>query len=111
MDFEFKDNMLHLNLNGIKFNVSPIIALRGINAISRIAGEIDKKVISGDMSVEDACGQTAAHIDSILGDGATGRIFGSRTVSYEDLADIVAYIKNECNSFGRRKNSQYKGKK
>ena len=111
MGFKFQDNIIRLEFETRTFEVSPIETARIMSRITGKANETDRKVISGEMDIDSAIREIVCDIDDILGAGGCAEIFHGRTVRYEDLADVVAYIGEELGKYFKRKKYAYKNNK
>lgn len=107
MTFNFNENVLHLCIAGVKFDVDITAAMIGMRKISAAADALDNDVFSGKISVLDGCTRAGEMIDDILGEHAIAEIFKDREVRYSDIADIVAYINAEINAYSRAKKAAY----
>ncbi|MBQ7975407.1 MAG: hypothetical protein IJ300_06945 [Clostridia bacterium] len=105
--FEFNDNILKLSFPGVEFKISSIEGRKGIRKISDKAVKVEDEVLTGKRTIEKACEEFASDIDEMLGKGSCKKIFGERTVTYEDLADVIAYINYKCSEFLKSKANAY----
>ena len=107
--FEFSNNnKIKLSFNDAEFELVPIEAQKGIADVVKRIPDMEAEVLSGKLSIEDACIEMVNGINVILGPGGCEKIFRQRTVTYEDLADVFAYINYKANEFLTSKRKSYK---
>lgn len=109
--FEFRDHKTKLDIAGEEFYID----VTDTNLLDRVL-EFGKKAQevrtsnSEEGYVEDLKRSMVflqESIDSILGEGASNRIFKDRKVSFFDLLDVMAYIKDALLEGREQKFNQY----
>ena len=111
--FNFSDNLLHLEINGLHFDVDPILADGKLLAFWNGFDKLQKKLeeaAADPKTVQEACEEILGTVDGILGGGASSKIFEGRVVSFYDCVDLIAFLRREVSVFGQKKNAQYAGK-
>ncbi len=111
MGFQFKDNVIHLDIAGSVFNINYtedlLINIKNFYEKATIqAKEIrDSKDYSETLSKSIELFKET--IDSICGEGATNKIFKDREANLYDLIDVINYIYTEVANFQREKKNKY----
>lgn len=112
MGFVFKKNTITMDLNGIEFEVDPILHDRKKAEFSSKAEtlllEMEKEGFSEE-SVTAYLNASVEVLDSILGEGAVKKIYKEKPVDYVSLCDLMGYIAGEVRNFYERRANSYKG--
>ena len=114
MGFQFRDNAIHLDIAGEKFDieygpevVKKIISFQEENLDKMKNSEAKKDIEEVEKAIDEMTSVLVELINTICGDGAVEKIFKSRSINYYDLIDILDYITVEINKFKEEKNKKY----
>lgn len=108
--FEFSDNRLSIDIKNNTYICDPAAAEAEIGRAEKDIADFNKILSAGgagEFEIKSAAESIAAHIENILGDGALGKIFENRSVSFHDVCDILIYIKGCTMDFERKKSRLY----
>lgn len=105
MGFRFSKRTLHLELEGYVFELEAAGAAAWLqdsikmleNAKRIIARSKDNGIAEED--IEQILSEFVESFDTLLGGGATSKIFGERPVNFYDCYDMYLYIVKEIRAF------------
>lgn len=110
--FEFRKSTVTMELNGVKFEVDPIVCDRHRAEFAEKSQELLNVMVQSGYSEESVRAyieEAVKTLDLILGEGAVSKIYGSRPVDYVSICDLMAYISQETASFYTRRTNSYSG--
>ena len=102
--FKFRNNLLKLEIEDEVFNVD-ITNFEASDKLVKIAQDALKIGEDGNKpeNIEMMILMIEEAIDTILGKGATKRIFKDRKINYLDMIDLLAFITEEITNFRSEK--------
>lgn len=107
--FQFRDYSLKLEFPNCEF------CIQCNSDVGDKAKEMGKQFdmlraeyLEGKKTKQETVDFTIKSIDSILGDGASEKIFEGRDVTLSDAADVLIFIVTEANNFMRQKTAEAK---
>jgi len=100
--FEFKKNTLELDIAGniFELDTTDVEVVERIQAFAKDAQRLAQEMRQKDdltEALKDTIQFCLDSIDSILGEGASEKIFAGRKVGLYDCLDVMAFISNEVN--------------
>lgn len=114
MGFQFRDNAIHLDIAGEKFDIEygpevirKIKNFQEENLDKMKNSEAKKDTEEVEKAIDEITSVLIELINTMCGDGAVEKIFKNRSINYYDLIDILDYITVEINKYREEKNKKY----
>lgn len=115
MGFQFKDNVIHLDITGNKFDVNYTTELIKNSQdfkekVSLKAKELDESKSKKEYGriIDESIEIMKDAINLVCGEGATDKIFEGRATNFYDYVDVLNYIQEEILNYQQRNGDRFK---